>query len=219
MKFRQTILARTIRQVAAIGDGTPRIDAVHRIKEKYKFLKAPEHFHEVFPSDTSQPITFQGGKITIDKREVGILQIQFVENMIVVDTQTSTDDSDWIADDFISASNAKLSESITPTGPPFYVSQIEFGMEKPPEVPPQLEDTAKVIDRFLADYGETAPKFGLWGMTLNIDPHGIGVLAPAFFALERRAGFPFSAKVFFSQAPLRRKDHLVVLEKLDSIIH
>src|ERR1700722_1644200 len=139
MKFRQTILARTIREVTAIGDGTPRIDAVRRVQEKYKFLKAPELFHEVFPPDPSQqPITFQGGKITIDKREVGIVQIQFLQNMIVVDTQTSTDDSDWIAEDFISTANAAHPESITPAGPPFYVSQIEFGMEKAPDLPPQL---------------------------------------------------------------------------------
>ena len=174
---------------------------------------------EVFPTDPSQPVTFQGGKITIDKREVGIVQIQFVQNMIVVDTQTSTDDSDWIADDFISTANAEHPESITPAGPPYYVSQIEFNLEKAPDLPPQFEDAAKIIDRFLADYGESVPKFGLWGMTLNLDPQGLGAMAPAFFALERRAGFPFSAKVFFSQAPLRTKDHLVVLEKLDSIIH
>lgn len=219
MKFRQTILARTIRQVVPIADGSPRIDAVHRIKDKYKFLKVPEFFQEVFPQNPLQPISFQGGKITIDKREVGILQIQFLQNMIVVDTQTSTDDSDWIVDDFISTANTEHPESITPTGPPYYVSQVELNLEKPPDLSPQFEDAAKIIDRFLVGYGETVPKFAPWGMTLNIDGHELGVLAPAFFALERRVGFPFSSKVFFSQAPLRTKDHLVILEKLDTIIH
>ena len=219
MKFRQVILARTIRQVAAIGTGSPRIDAVLKIKDKYKFQKAPERFEEIYPQNPLQTISFQGGKITIDKREVGITLVQFLPNMFVVDTQTSTDDSDWIADDYIATANAEHPESITPTGPSYYVSQIEFSLEKPPDLAPQFEDAAKIIDRFLADYGETVPKFGSWGTTLNIDPQGLGVLAPAFFALERRVGFPFSAKVFFSQAPLRTKDHLVVLEKLDSIIH
>ncbi len=219
MKFRQTILARTVRKVVAIGNGSPRIDAILKIKEKYKFLKAPERYQEIFPQNPTQPITFQGGKITIDKREVGILQIQFVQNMIVVDTQTSTDDSNWIADDFIATANMEHPESITPIDPVYFVSQIELSLEKVPEPPPQFDDAAKIIDRFLAGYGDTVPKFGFWGTTLNIDTEGLGVLAPAFFALERRVGFPFSAKVFFSQAPLRTKDHLVVLEKLDSIIH
>jgi hypothetical protein len=219
MKFRQTILARTVRQVVAIGTGSPRIDAVQKIKDKYKFLTAPERYQDIFPQNPAQPITFQGGQITIDKRDVGILQIQFLQNMIVVDTQTSTDDSDWIVEDYINSANKEHPESITPTGVPYYVSQIEFNLEKPPEVPPQFQDAAKIIDRFLADYGETVPKFQPWGMSLNIDGHELGVLPPAFFALERRVGFPFNAKVFFSQAPLRTKDHLVVLEKLDSIIH
>jgi len=219
MKVRQTILARTVRQVVAIGTGSPRADAVQKIKDKYKFLMAPERYQDIFPQNPMQPITFQGGQIAIDKRAVGILQIQFVQNMIVVDTQTSTDDSDWIVDDFITTANTEHPESITPAGPPYYVSQIEFDLEKPPDLPPQFEDAGKIIDRFLAGYGETVPKFGPWGVTLNIDAHELGVLPPAFFALERRVGFPFSAKVFFSQAPLRTKDHIVVLEKLDTIIH
>jgi hypothetical protein len=219
MKFRQVILARAIRQVAAIGNGAPRIDVIAKVKDKYKFLKAPERFQEVYPQNPLQPITFQGGKITINKRDVGIIQIQFVQNMIVVDTQTSTDDSDWIIDDYISTANAENPEAIVQTGPPYYLSHVELNLERAPELPPQFEEAGKTIDRFLADYGEVVPKFGYWGVTLNLDSQGLGVLAPAFFALERRVGAAFNAKVFFSQAPLRTKDHLVVLEKLDTIIH
>jgi len=221
VKFRQTVLARSIRQVAAIGTGAPRIDVIRKIKERYQFLKAPERYEEMFPNPLlpEQPITFQGGKFTIGKRDVGIATLQFLPGMFFVDTQTSTDDADAILEDYISTANKENPDSLTPTGPSYYLSQIEVNMEKVPDLPSPYQDATQIIDRFLADYGSTVPKYAFWGMNLNLDPHGLGVMAPAFFALERRVGFPFSAKVFFSQAPLRTKDHLVVLEKIDSIIH
>src|SRR5271156_2211765 len=163
MKVRQVILARSIRQVAAINYGGPRIDAVVKVKEKYQFLKAPQRFDEIFPSNPVQAITFQGGRYTIDKREVGIAQMQFVQNMLVVDTQTSTDDSDWLADDYISTANQEHPDSVTQTGPPFYLSHIEFTLERPPDLPPQFADASKVMDRFLADYGVKVPAYDFWG--------------------------------------------------------
>jgi len=222
MKFRQTILARSIRQVTAIGTGAPRADVIRKIKEKYQFLKAPERYEEMFPNPLLQPpppITFQGGKFSVGKRDFGIVTLQFLPGMFFVDTQTDTDDADLVLDDYIATANKENPESIIPSGPTYYLSQIEVNMEKVPDLPSPYQDAAQIIDRFLADYGLSVPKYGFWATHLNLDTHGLGVMAPAFFALERRVGFPFNAKVFFSQAPLRTKDHIAVLEKLDSIIH
>ena len=201
-----------------IGTGEPRPDLVQRLKEKYQFLKVPERFEELYPS-APVPVSFQGGRFRIDKREVGIAMLQFIPGMMLVDTQSSTDDADSIIDDYIATANAPRPETITVTGPSYYVSQIEFSMEKPPDPSPRFTDAARMMDRFLADYGTKLPMYGPWGVTLNVDAKNLGVMAPAFFNLERRVGFSFEQKVFFSQAPLRTKDHLIVLEKLDSIIH
>jgi hypothetical protein len=40
---------------------------------------------------------------------------------------------------------------------------------------------------------------------------------PNRFTLERRIGLPFSANVFFSQAPLKSGDHLALLEALEAL--
>jgi len=225
MKFRQIVLARSISQVVAIGTGEPRIDAVIKLKERYHFLKAPERFEELFPSPAPMPlgmgaaIAFQAGKFTNGKRTTEIISLQFLPNLIVADMRSSTDDGDLFLDEIIADANTQHPESIIRQGPAYYLSQIEVEMEKPPDIPSVFYEIGREIDRSLSEDGLILPKFGFSGVTLSIDQYELGILSPAAFSLERRAGFPFSANIFFSQAPVRTKDHLKLLEKLDSIIH
>lgn len=222
MKVRQVVLARAIRQVAAAGTGAPRVDLIQKIKEKYQFLKFPQTYEEVFPDPQQgqvQGILFHGGKFKIGTREVGIAMLQFLPGMIVCDTQTTTDDADFILDDYIEAANKDHPEAIIAIGAPYYLSQIEFSLERVPQLLAEYEEAGKAIDRCLAEYGTTVPKFSFWSTGLNTELHGLGVMPPAFFAIERRVGFPQSAKMFFSQSPLRTKDHIGLLEKLDATLH
>ncbi len=215
MKPRQVLLARSIRQVAVLNTGEPRLDPIMRIKERYRFMKAPEKFEEMF----SSVFSFQEGVFMVGDRKVAVTSLQFAPNVIVADVRSSTEDGDLFLNDYIDLANSRHAEAITEIGPPYYVSHIEFTMEKAPELPQQFRYAAQTIDGFLADYGLKVPKFDFWTASINADPKGLGVLAPTTFAIERRTGFPFDAKVFFSQAPLRTKDHLAVLEKLDTILH
>jgi hypothetical protein len=222
MKVRQTVLSRVVRQVAVAGTGAPRIDVVRKIKDRYDFQKWPEKFEETFPELIAGPlaagITFLEGKFKIDDKVIGINVFQLKPGVIFADTRSSTDHSEAFLEDYISRANAETPDCITSTGPTYYVSQIEFTMERVPDIIAPMEQTGKTIDRLLDDYGLKVPKYGFWGTTINTDPHQLGILPPAFFALERRVGFPFSSKVFFSQAPLRTKDHIALLEQLDSPI-
>lgn len=222
MKVRQTVLSRVIRQVAVVGTGVPRADIVRKIKERYDFQKCPDKFEEMFPEHIAGPlaagISFFEGKFKVDEKVVAINLFQLKPGMIFADTRSSTDHGEAFLEDYISRANAETPECITSTGPTYYLSQIEFTMERVPEVLAPIEQAGKTIDRLLDDYGLKVPKFSFWGTSINTDPHQLGVMPPAFFALERRVGFPFSAKVFFSQAPLRTKDHIALLEQLDSPI-
>ena len=83
----------------------------------------------------------------------------------------------------------------------------------------KFANAAKSIDRFFTEHGPKVPKFAFHGVILNTDVHQLPVSPPSHFSLERRAGFPFSQKIFFSQAPVPTKDHLKILEKLDSTLH
>ncbi|MGA9723953.1 MAG: hypothetical protein WBQ86_15955 [Candidatus Binatus sp.] len=225
MTLRQVILSRVIRQVAIVSTGAPRLDAIQRIKERYHFMKAPLRFEDLNPDNplaAVQGLTFQEGEFVANQKRIGILRFQFVPGVILADSRATTEETDLFLEDYINFANGIAPEAITSTGPTYYLSQVEVTFERPQglrEGFSQYEEACRMIDRSLEGYGLKVPKFDFWGVNLNIDAHHLGVLAPAFFNLERRAGFPFSANVFFSQAPLRTKDHLVLLEKLDSIIH
>lgn len=222
MKLRQVILARSIRQVSIAASSVPPTETIATIKEKYGFLKAPEKLEELRPNPLQAQISgiaFHEGKFQIDSRSVGIITLQFLPNMIVLDTRSSTEDCDIILDDYMEHIAKRSSDSVIPLGPSYYVSQLEFTMERTPALLPQFEEAGRAVDRFLADYGLSVPKYAFWSTLLNLDQEGLVQLQPAYFSLERRIGFPFKQNLFFSQAPLRTKDHIALLEKFDSPLH
>jgi len=223
MKFRQVQLARSIRQVATIGTGAPRADLVQRLKQTYRFMKAPEQFQEMFPTplqvQAGQGLTFQEGRFVVGNREIGINLFQISAGVLFADTRSSTDDADLFLEDYVTAANKMLPGAVTSNGPSYYVSQVEFEMERIPAVAPEYASAAGEIDRLLSGYGLQVPKYQFLGLHLSLDPLGVGVINPAPFTLERRMGFAFKSNIYFSQAPLRTKEHLALLEKLDSVLN
>jgi hypothetical protein len=225
MKLKQVLLARSIRQVSIVGTGEPRSDAIERVKNRYGFKKAPERVADLLPENplaAMQAMMFQEGVFVSNQKRIGIALLQFLPGMIVADTRATTDDTDHFLDDYIASANARHADAITSTGPSYYLSQIEVKMERPQglwEGFTRYDDTAQAIDRLLSGYGLTVPKYSFWGVNLNTNPHNLGVLPPAFFNIERRNGFAFESNTFFSQAPLKTKDHIALLEKLDSVVH
>jgi len=222
VKLRQVILARSIRQVSIASGGAPQIDAIAQIKQKYEFLKAPEKIEELRPSPVQAQmagLAFLEGKFQIGSRSIGISSLQFLPNLLILDTRSSTEDSDVILDDYLAHVAKRGSGSVIPLGPSYYVSQLEFTMERVPGILPQFEKAGRTVDRCLRDYGLNLPEYGFWSVALNVDQHGLAQLQPAYFSLERRAGFPFKENMFFSQAPLQTKDHIALLEQFDSPLH
>ena len=225
MNLRQIILSRAIRQVAIMSTGAPTLDAVQKIKERYKFMKAPERFEDLHPSNplaAAQGMSFLEGVFVANGKRIGILRFQFLPGLILADTRATTEEIDLFLDDYIESADAVASETVSVTGAPYYLSRVEVKINRPQglmEVFSRYQETAQMIDRLIEGYGLKVPKFEFWGINLNFDGHGLGVMPPSAFNIERRVGVPFKENVFFSQAPLRTKDHLLILEKLDSVIH
>ena len=221
MKIRQTVLARSIRQVNAIYALDYRPELIARLRERYSFLKVPTTVDEIFGTDPSVGIRFQHGKFVQDKKSFVVELLQFLiippaVNAIICDTRTTTDDSDLVIDDYIKQANQSRPDMITVSEPPRYASHLEFTMDK------SLADlchapvrgAAEAVDRLLANYGIKLPSYEPSQVAMTCDPTGIGGLLANPFTIERRAGFRYRANVFFSQAPLRTRDHIEVLERL-----
>lgn len=221
MKIRQTILARSIRQVSAIYSLDYRPELIARLRDRYSFLKVPTTVDEIFGTDPQQGLRFQHGKFVQDKKSFVVELLQFLVippaiNVIICDTRTSTDDSDLFIDDYIKQANLVRPDMIVATEPPSYASHLEFTMEKSIAdfCRSPIVEATEGVNRLLASYNVKLPAFEPSQITMMYDQTGIGGLLAGPFSIERRAGFRIGSNVFFSQAPLRTRDHCEVLERL-----
>lgn len=216
-EIRQVLSAQVIRLVAAIQPPAPRADIVKKLQERYKFLKVPTTVEELFPVDPStHPIKFEQGRFTRDdKSEVVIESFLLLPNALVAQTHTSTDDAEAFLKDYIDDANKESTETITPFGAPLYVSQIEFSSDRPLEHhAPSLKSAAEALDALVANYGSKTPPYRVSGITVNFDFTALGGIVAAHFSIERRSGIPDPLNVFFSHAPLKTSDHIVLLQRL-----
>jgi hypothetical protein len=221
MNVRQVILARSIRQVAAIFSLDYRLDLVNRLRDRYSFIKVPTTVDELLGVDPAEGIKFQHGKFVRDDRSFVVELLQFLASpagtpIIVCDTRTSTDDCDLFLDDYVKQANLARPDVITLTEPTLYLSQIEFTMERSIKdlCRSPLTDVGQSLHSMLAGYGQKTPPFEPTGIVVNFDQIGFGGIPPAHFSLERRTGFRHEANTYFSQAPLRTQDHVAVLKHL-----
>jgi hypothetical protein len=215
-EIRQVLSAQVFRLIAALQPPAPRVDIVKKLQERYKFLKVPTTVEELFPVDPTHPIKFEQGAFTRDdKSEVVIDSLQLLPNVLIAQTHTSTDDAEAFLKDYIDSANKGLAETITPFGAPLYVSQIEFSSDKPLEHhAPSMKSAAESLDALVGNYGSKIPPYRVAGITVNFDFTALGGIVAAHFSIERRSGIPDALNIFYSHAPLKTSDHIVLLQRL-----
>ncbi len=217
--IRQTLSARLVRQVAAVQPPEPRADTVRKLHERYKFMKVPVTLEELFPTDLTQGIKFEHGTFERDGGKLPIIVelLQLLPNVIVVQTKGSTDEAEEFLEDYVGNAN-KERPTIEIIGPPFFASSVEFSWDRSLDAYAQKSAAGgPFIDKLVASYGAKVPPYRVTTILLNFDQTGLGGLVPAHFSLERRAGLPDSANIFFSHAPLKTRDHHALLEYLDRL--
>lgn len=223
MKLRQAILARSISQVSAIYSTEYLPDLVRRLQERYSFIKVPSTPDELLGTDPTQGIKFLHGKLVHGQRTILIDSLQFLtlsaNSMIIVDTRTSTDDSDFVIDDYIRNANVTRPDMILRNEPTQYDNHLEFTMDGSlgEFCSPPLRNAGDAINRLLDSYKIKTPGYEPSNIIIYYDQSGLGGLLPVPFRIERRAGFRYGANTYFSQAPLKTVDHIALLERLSEM--
>jgi hypothetical protein len=223
IEIRQILAARIVRQVTAIQLSELRSDTVKKLQERYKFLKVPIAYEELFPTDPNQGIKFQQGTFVRNngKPPVVIDLLQFLPNFLLVQTRTSTDDAEEFLDDYIRNANKDRTDTVRVFGPPLYGSEVEFVWDKTPDgCASPMAATAHRLDALVASYGsQQVPPYRVASIVVNFNSMDVAGAVPAHFTIEWRVGLPDNSKLFFSLAPLRTRDHQSLLETLDRDIH
>ena len=211
MNLTEILAGEAIRFVPILPKGASLygINLVRAFQQRYGFLTAPTTIEEF---DLSRGVTFTHGYF---REEFVIEKIQIYNNGLLVDAKTDTTICDNFIDDVIKwgiNAGLRFGESNNVRG---YFSSLEVELSK---------DISSVFDRFktvgsrigmcIAEYGGPATPFEGIGMTFwGNYPETTG---PNTFKIERRAGKPFSANIYFSTAPLTTTDHLSVLKELEA---
>jgi hypothetical protein len=157
---------------------------------------------------------FGKGVFTLsDGQQIEIQKLTLYNDGLVVDTRHSTEAGDSFLADLIafSVGGFRLSSDPVTKAGKRYLSDVEVGTNSILDV---LNDRGKQFMRLVID--ATKLDFHEFGMRIGTDPaaHGTAVM----FAFERKAGVPFGQNRYWSQAPLSTKDHLGLLDKLETIL-
>jgi hypothetical protein len=211
-------LAQTIKAVRASHGLGYLPDAVRAVVDRYKFVEFPTQPHEFLPADPNQPTSFRHGKIEIESRTVVIAQLQVYQMGFVVNTDTNTTDSDWIADDILHWASSHFEITFEPIRPVGHLSQLEVQFEKRiADFFPALKAVSAGMSKGLDDFWEFHPSYELASLTFSFDPSLHPSLVPAFFKIEPRVNIAFEENIYFSEAPLSTDNHVTLLERFERV--
>ena len=207
------MLARSLQAIRSSG-GTlgyyPEI--VEGLKARYSFLSAPKE-HEIL-LEPPKGIELKHGKFVYRDQVVIIDKFTLFNDGVAADTTSSTDDSGYFLDDLMEWAKSAMPKAQI-SRPRYYLSHIEFKMSEPLEgYTPRLKPVGEQLTALLKSYGIAVPRYEATAIHLRFDQIGKINPQPGVFFIDRRAGIPFSENIWFSQAPLRTKDHIALLEDL-----
>jgi hypothetical protein len=212
MELQQVILARLVRTFNSKGTFGYLPDLVEKIKRQYGFLSTPMP-EQLLPTSESGA-EFQHGRLQIGEKSRVIDKLVVYRDGIVIDTSSSTDDCEVILTDLLRWAEQN-SITIEHTAAPLYVSQLVVKMDIDFErLAPVSRNVSKTMTTFLTCYGLEVPEYNLDSIRWNFDQTRPSRLKPSPFLIENRADVPHGENVYFSQAPLKTRDHLHMIESI-----
>lgn len=216
----ELLAVRTARFIAAISieELNPRGLAIYQslvegLTDKYNFSIPP---NEDEPYDETKGITFEDGEwngFAIDK-------ITIFPDGIVIETRSSTADSEAIFDEAI----VWASESLGLTYKPEMVTRRVYISELIFRTDVALNNLNPILQQFSEKISNAVKRET--GFAYNFEPSGILFHYDASetktsvtpFRIERLDNTAYSANKYYSIAPLHTEEHLKLLEEFEAIL-
>lgn len=216
MQLSAVNLARTV-AFLQLEDLNPRnrvslIDFAKRLTEQYKFLKSPQTVEDL---DPVKGIEFLSGKLN----ETNIERFTLFLHGIVVDTRSSTEDSDIVLQNALRW-NAEVVglDSPVPIVNKSYVSQLTFYSDLSlPAMHPALRKLASRITESISRNMGHPFEYEVYSINLNFD-FLTAKYAPGPFTIERRQDVPFPENKYFSTSPVSTSEHISFLEEFEAAL-
>ena len=195
-------------------------ELIEAVKDRYNFRQVP-----TLAELADKPGTFGYGElkrgdapIVIEQMIIAYAGIQATS--VGASTRTSTEDSDFFLDDIIGWFGEKYRLDTASPFAPAYQSSLEVVfVEAITDRFEKLRPVGQQIAQFVKRYGvQNCPDFVLEGLSMHFEPNPALIPSPVAFSIQRRIGSRYADNKYFSQAPLKTKDHEAVLEQLETIL-
>ncbi len=183
------------------------LETIAKMGGRYSFTKIPQKLEEI---DLQKGIQLDQGRLG----EIQIDKITILMNGIIIDTRSSTVDSEKVLTDLIDLAHEAFGAVIKPVRQHFgsqilFRSRMRLAALNP--ILPKIADT--LTERTSADLKHPFT-FEPSAVLLSVDTSQAKV-APSMFSIERRVDIPFAENTYFSNAPLRTQEHIELVKAFE----
>jgi hypothetical protein len=193
--------------------GRSLVEAIPAFVERYTFLKYPQKYEDF---DETSGVRFEGGTwngIAVDR-------MVFYNTGIMVDTRSSTDDSQKVLEDALTWASSTFGLTYKPEmlQRRAYLSELDVKCDVPFEgLNPHLgELSRKLSDKASSLSGQTLA-YQPSAIVLNFDSTFTKAVAGPF-RFERLVDIPSGDNKYYTSAPLPTDAHLEFLEEFEAIL-
>lgn len=184
------------------------LETLQGLIDRYTFAKYPTTFDALDPQKGIELVEGRLGNIVIHK-------IAIYSNGLVIDTRSSTDDSETVLQDMVQLAHDAFGANIKPVQQNF-VSQFIFRSNlRLSALNPVMGRLGDVLTKKVSTDMKQVFEFEPTAISIHTDLSNRKI-TPAMFSVERRVDVPFSEDTYFSNAPLRTSDHIEVVNDFEA---
>ena len=188
-------------------------DAALMLVSRYNFSSYPQSYQDL----SAEKLEFKHALF----KESAIESLEIYRDGVVISARSDTDMIDSFFEDLCKWLEDELEISFIKTHSVdrIYESIIVFQTEKNVLSPlGALSELADSIQLGLKDNSGLTVKYEPFGWALLPDPAQNPALKSTVFRIERRLGIELTLQQFISTAPLKTKQHLALIEQLESLV-
>jgi hypothetical protein len=187
-------------------------DVTNALVERYGFIKRPMTLDDY---DEDKGISFEGGRWN----DISIDSFTIYRNGFLVDTRSSTHDSERILNDALTWASESFGFVIKPdkVKRKLFISELTFQSDLSldllnPKIASLVTSATQPVSEWL---GGQKFLYQTFGVTFNADGSSAAKFTPPPLRVERLLDSPFSDNKFFSSAPLPTDKHLEFLQEFE----
>jgi hypothetical protein len=196
-----------------LAQGRSLIDTITAIGERYRFSKFPRNLLDV---NKDKALEFNGGTFIKDGLDLRVGLIIY-NNGVTADTYSVTDNSEAFLEDLARWLSQEHSLDVkSHLTRQAYLSQVNVQAKANLHLwNPKIKFVYDAITSHTTTTDGLDRIFNMDGIALGPSDSG-DTMAPPRFTLERKWKTKPSENIYFSQASMRTRDHLALLEKIEA---